>query len=62
MLKDLFNCVGKSTVTVEDHAHQKFSPSMDVLEEGEKGVNVLIGFVQAIATTVKIAWKIARQC
>ena len=34
VLKNLFNCVGNSTVTVEDHAHQKSSPSMDVFEEG----------------------------
>ena len=53
VLKDLFNCVEKGTVAVEDHAHQKYSPSSDVLEEGEKGVNVLTGFVQAVSTIVK---------
>ena len=52
-LKDLFNCVGKSSIAAEDLAHQKSSPSMDVLGEGAKGVNMLTRFVQAAATIVK---------
>ena len=49
VLKDLYNCVGKSAVTFEDHAHQKSSPSMDMFEAGSQGVNVLTGFAQAVA-------------
>ena len=53
VINDLLNCVGKSTATIEDRAHQKSSASMDVVEEGARGLNVLTGFVKAIATIMK---------